>query len=123
MRLLPKSVLALAAALAACTPIQGEEAGDTAQTETALVRSVPPDGAIVRAPQTLSLAFREPVRLAEVTLAGPSGEMPMMVTSAGEQTDYRLPLSDLEAGTHEVRWRALARDGTTLEGRFSFTVR
>ena len=123
IRLLPKSALALVAALAACTPIQGNEAAETAKAETPLVRSVPADGATVQSPQTLSLIFREPVRLAEVIVAGPSGEMPMMVTSAGEQTDYQLPLSDLEAGIHEVRWRALARDGTTLEGRFSFTVR
>lgn len=123
IRLLPKSALALAAILAACTAVQGEEAVDTANAEAPLVRTVPADGATVAAPQILSLTFREPVRLAEVTITGPSGEMPMMVTSAGEQTDYQLPLVDLEAGTHEVRWRALARDGTALEGRLSFTVR
>ena len=123
IRVIPKSALALAAALAACAGIQGNEAGEPAEAEAPLVRSVPADGATVQAPQSLTLTFREPVRLAEVTLTGPSGEMPMMVTAAGEQTSYTLPLTDLEPGVHEVRWRALARDGTNLEGRLSFTVR
>jgi copper resistance protein C len=122
IRLRSQSALAFAGVLAACTAIQGNEAGDTAMAETPLARSVPADGATVRAPQTLSLTFREPVRLAEVTITGPSGEMPMMVTAAGEQTSYTLPLVDLEAGTHELRWRALRRDGAPIEGRLSFTV-
>ena len=117
------SARALAAVLAACTAIKGDETGEPANAEAPLLRSVPADGATVRAPQALSLTFREPVRLVEVTLTGPSGEMPMMVTSAGEQTSYTLPLTGLEPGAHEVGWRALARDGTNLEGRLSFTVR
>lgn len=87
-----------------------------------LVRSLPAEGASVRAPPSLSLTFREPVRLVEVIVAGPAGEMPMMVTAAGEQTSYSIPLPELEAGPHEVRWRALA-GGASHEGRLSFTVR
>lgn len=122
---MPKLALILLAALAACTPVEADRAANQAEAagETPLVRSVPANGATVDSPRTLSLTFREPVRLAEVAIAGPSGGMPMMVTSAGEQTSYALPLPDLEPGRHEVRWRALARGGTAYEGRLSFTVR
>ena len=113
------------AVLAACTPVDADRATDKAEAsrEALLVRSAPADGATVRAPQTLSLSFREPVRLVEVTITGPSGEMPMMVTAAGEQSSYAVPLPDLESGPHEVRWRALDRGGIAREGRLSFTVR
>jgi len=122
----PRFALPLIAVLAACTPVEGDQAGNEktdGPSATPLVRSVPADGATVRAPRTLSLAFRQPVRLAEVTIAGPSGEMPMMVTAAGEQSSYSIPLPDLEPGLHEVRWRALAQGGVSHEGRLSFTVR
>jgi methionine-rich copper-binding protein CopC len=46
----------------------------------------------------------------------------MMVTAAGEQTSYSIPLPELEPGLHEVRWRVLA-SGVSQEGRLSFTVR
>jgi len=121
----PRFSLPLLALLAACMPVEPDRAANetTAGGEALLVRSIPADGATARAPQTLSLSFREPVRLTEVTITGPSGEMPMMVTAAGEQTSYSIPLSDLEPGRHDVRWRALARGGVPHEGRLSFTVR
>lgn len=121
----PILACAVLAMLAACTPVEGDQAGNKADSagEVPLVRSVPADGAIVRAPQSLSLTFREPVRLAEVTLAGPSGEMPIMVTAAGEQAAYAIPLPDLEPGRYEVTWRALAPGGVSHRGRLSFTVR
>ena len=117
--------LLLLAVVTACMPAGGDRPLDEtiAGRGTLLVRSVPAEGAIVRAPQTLSLTFRAPVRLAEVAIAGPSGEMPMMVTAAGEQTSYSIPLPDLEPGHHDVRWRALARGEVSYEGRLSFTVR
>jgi len=122
---LPRIAVPVLAALSACTPVDADRATDTteASREALLARSIPAAGATVRAPQTLSLSFREPVRLVEVTITGPSGEMPMMVTAAGEQRSYTVPLPDLESGPHEVRWRALDRGGMAHEGRLSFTVR
>ncbi len=113
------------AVLAACTPVDADRATDKAEasSEALLVGSAPADGGTVRAPQSLLLSFREPVRLVEVTILGPSGEMPMMVTAAGAQTSYSIPLPGLEPGYHEVRWRALAQGGISREGRLSFTVR
>jgi methionine-rich copper-binding protein CopC len=120
-----KFFLPLLALLAACAPVaqNSSEEATEAKGGAMLVRSVPAEGATVRAPQSLSLTFFEPVRLAEVTITGPSGEMPMMVTAAGEQRSYSIPLPELEPGRHEVRWRALAQGGVSHEGRLNFTVR
>ena len=117
--------LSLWLGVAACAPLAqngADQATDPAGS-TMLVRSAPADGARVSAPASLSLTFREPVRLVEVVVAGPSGEMPMMITAAGEQTSYSIPLPDLEPGPHEVRWRVLANGGVSHEGRLSFTIR
>ena len=118
-------VLPLLGLLAACMAVEERGAANdpNAGSEAVLIQSDPADGASVRAPRLLSLTFREPVRLAEVTITGPSGEMPMMITAAGEQRSYSVPLPDLEPGRHEVKWRALAGDGAAHEGRLSFTVR
>lgn len=112
------------AVLAACAPVpQNESEAALASDGAILVSARPANGATIRAPQGLALTFRQPVRLAELTISGPSGEMPIMVTSAGLRTAYSLPLPDLEPGPYHVTWRALAQDGTTHAGRLSFTVR
>jgi methionine-rich copper-binding protein CopC len=120
-----KYSLPLLAILAACSPVEEDRSASAAEAGSGavLIRSIPANGATVRAPQSLSLTFSESVRLAEVTITGPSGEMPMMITAAGEQRSYAVPLPDLEPGRHEVRWRVLARGGVSHEGRLSFTVR
>jgi methionine-rich copper-binding protein CopC len=119
------AMLALLAVLAACAPVAGNRSanGDGADAAELLLRSAPADGASMSTPQILSLTFEQPVRLAEVTISGPSGEMPMMITAAGLQTAYSIPLPDLEPGPQQVRWRALTQDGVSHEGRLSFTVR
>ena len=123
-RPVPKPVLFLAAILAACAPVtqNDSEAATGTGAGAMLVRSVPAEGASVSTPQSLALTFRQPVRLVELIISGPAGEMPMMVTAAGEQTSYSIPLPELEPGHHEVRWRALA-GGVAQEGRLGFTVR
>lgn len=120
-----KSLLPLLAVLAACAPVQqnGSEEAMEIGGGAVLVRATPAEGAVVRAPQSLSLTFRQPVRLVELIVAGPDGEMPMMITAAGEQTSYSIPLPELPPGRHEVTWRALAPGGIPHEGRLSFTVR
>ena len=119
-----KLLLSVLAVLPACAPVAQNGSAETTEAKSSamLVDSVPAEGASVRAPQSLSLTFREPVRLVELIVAGPAGEMPMMVTAAGEQTSYSIPLPELEAGHHEVRWRALSGGGPH-EGRLSFTIR
>ena len=116
--------LSIGIASAACAPVAQNGADQATEDAggTMLVRSVPADGAQLSPPDNLSLTFREPVRLIELVIVGTSGEMPMMITAAGEQAAYSIPLPDLDPGRHEIRWRATAGDGTPLEGRLSFTI-
>ncbi len=115
-----------AVALIGCTPTTAVEPAGTAEAgdrESILASSTPAAGSTVSGPvNELMLHFSPPARLAEVTVTGPEGAMPMMVTAVGEVEHYSLPLSGLGAGSYTVDWRAIAA-GTQHEGRFGFTVR
>lgn len=88
-----------------------------------LARSTPADGATVAAPvNNLQLKFARPARLIEVTVDGPDGLSPMMITAVGETLDYSIPLPGLTGGKYRVNWRASA-SGRSYDGAFTFTVR
>lgn len=88
-----------------------------------LAWSKPADGSVVTAPvNELVFHFSPPARLGEVTVVGPEGAMPMMVTAVGEVEHYSLPLSGREAGRYSVNWNASAR-GIPYKGSFEFEVR
>lgn len=88
-----------------------------------LVRSIPAPGSAVSGPvDELSLTYDPPARLDELTINGPDGLMPMMVTAAGETDNYLLPLPDLGPGSYTVSWKAFSR-GTAHNGSFSFTIK
>lgn len=89
-----------------------------------LESSVPSDGARVTAsPENLVLNFRQPLRLAEVTVTSADGQtMPIMVTAVGLVRSYSIPISGLEPGSYRVQWRALDAAGVSREGSFGFTV-
>lgn len=119
-----QSLIALAAsALAACAaqPVTGPAPATTASS--ILQRSTPAAGAVVAAPvNTLILEFNPPALLNEVTVSGPDGTMPMMLSPVGEQPRYSLPLSGLGPGAYHVNWRASA-GGQDYRGDFAFTVK
>ena len=88
-----------------------------------LTGSTPVAGSTVAGPvDQLVLRFSPPARLNEVTVSGPDGMMPMMVTAVGEVPSYTLPLSGLGAGSYTVNWRATVK-GRAHQGSFGFTVR
>jgi methionine-rich copper-binding protein CopC len=88
-----------------------------------IVSSNPRSGTTVTGPvDELRLRFSKPARLLEVTVSGPSGDMPTMVDSAEETYEYSVPLPDLGTGKYEVRWRASA-GGEESSGRLTFSVR
>lgn len=88
-----------------------------------LVSSLPSNGEVVRAPlNRLEMHFSPPARLMEVTLSGPGGLMPMMVTPVGESAHYSLPVAGLGPGAYTVDWRAMAGSRED-KGTFAFTVR
>ena len=88
-----------------------------------LASSRPTAGSTVTGPvDELVLHFDRPARLDEVTVSGPHGVLPMMLSPAGEVRDYSLPVSELDRGAYSVSWRATAA-GQEYRGSFGFTVR
>ncbi len=87
-----------------------------------LVGSTPAAGSTVDAPvNELVLNFDPPARLMEVTVTGPEGVMPTMITPVGEVPRYSIPLSGLGPGSYRVDWRASAA-GSAHQGSFGFRV-
>ncbi len=86
-------------------------------------RSAPTNGSSVAGPvNQLLLHFARPARLLEVTVDGPDGLSPMMITAAGETNDYTIPLPGLGSGAYRVSWKASAA-GAPYTGVINFTVR
>ena len=87
------------------------------------VRSNPAGGSTVAGPvNVLVLDFSAPVALGEVTVSGPDGLMPMMLSPAGVQTHYEVPLPGLASGVYTVAWKATL-NGAPRSGSFAFTVK
>lgn len=121
------------AALAAFVLLVGCAAGAQPPTTTASAQAADPAGSAlawtkpaagstVSAPAELQFKFAMPALLGDVTVTGPQGAMPMMVTPIGEVQDYALPLPDLAPGTYKVDWSASVQ-GREQRGSFGFTVR
>lgn len=103
-------------ATAAEQPVRSGAAGSI------LAWSRPAAGSTVSSPSELVFHFSPPARLGEVSVTGPDGAMPIMVTAVGEVEHYELPLSADTPGAYEVAWRA-TRQGREYQGSFGFTVR
>lgn len=110
--------------LAACSsPAPLEPTAPASTSQSILVKSSPSPGSTVSSTaDKLELWFDPPARLHEVTVTGPEGMMPMMVTAVGEVGYYSLPLPGRSAGDYAVRWRATAA-AAEHRGEFAFTVR
>lgn len=109
------------ALLPACARVPA--VGRVAAGQSILQSSSPAGGSIVAAPvNALELRFNPPARLGEVSITGPQGVMPMMVTAVGEVGYYSLPLPDLGPGNYKVNW-AVTASGRAYDGNFAFTVR
>lgn len=113
--------------LSACvsTPASQRQNGTPADTRALLVESDPASGAVLaQPPQAVMLLFSQPVRLVEVLVTGPDGlGSPIMITSAGLQTRYVIPVSDIETGTYRVSWRSIDVTRQARQGALSFMVR
>ena len=101
----------------------GDEPSSTPAAGSILAWSIPTAGSTVGAPvNELVFHFTPPARLGEVTVTGPDGAMPMMVTAVGEVEHYSLPLSADTPGAYMVDWRATAK-GRDFRGSFGFAIR
>ena len=127
-RLHAPEALAAMFLLAACAqpeqpPAMAGSTETRAESSSILAWSKPAAGSTVSAPANeLVLHFSPPARLGEVTVTGPDGTMPMMVTAVGEVEHYSLPLSAEKAGRYTVEWKASAQ-GVDYNGSFSFEAR
>lgn len=126
------TALAAALLLAGGCSAASRDRQESAETEPAapaaargvLTSSAPANGARLSAvPTRLVLDFARPVRLAEVTVKGTDGlEMPMMVSSAGANRRYELPLDGLGRGSYTIHWRAIDEAQHSHEGDISFEI-
>jgi len=126
MRAYPALGLAAVAALigmgASCAQPPAPAAPASASQSSILVSSTPAAGSTVEAPvNELVLNFEPPARLMEVTVTGPDGTMPTMITPIGEVARYSVPLPGLGPGSYRVDWRASAA-GSAHQGSFGFRV-
>ena len=122
------SLAALVLTIGACSARTATDPAPSASvTATApldlSVASTPAAGSVVAGPvNVLALDFSAPVALGEVLITGPDGKMPMMLSSAGQQRHFEIPLPGLSAGPYRVDWRA-SRNGIEQTGTFAFTVK
>ncbi len=123
VRFILASMVALSpTALAACAAERAGTPAPVAAAASILHSSEPAANARVTQPlDRLMLHFSPPARLDEVTVAGPDGTMPMMITAVGEQAHYSIPLPALGPGAYTVGWRATA-GGVKHSGSFAITV-
>ncbi|WP_342630962.1 copper resistance CopC family protein [Marinobacter alkaliphilus] len=94
-----------------------------ANAHTDVVYSSPAsDEHVQTAPEHLELRFGDTVRLMRVNLTDGAGDRVRVDfrPSRESQTDYRIDLPTLQEGHYEVEWRAMADDGHTMTGSFSF---
>ncbi|MBC7576090.1 MAG: copper resistance protein CopC [Tardiphaga sp.] len=122
MRHSPACLLFLFALPGCATQPVDAQSRQAAETSI-LVRSTPANGATVAGPvNQLTLHFARAARLLEVTVEGPDGLSPMMITAVGEVKDYSVPLSGLGAGAYRANWKAGAA-GQTYTATIASTVR
>ena len=94
-----------------------------------LEKSAPAAGeALSESPGEIVLEFSQAPQMAgtSVRVVGPDGEpaqLPDARADDGDPTIVRLAIpAPLEGGKHEVRWRAMARDGHVVWDTFLFTI-
>lgn len=118
-----QALLAMLLALAAgCAPAPTSAPAVASSEQSILARSNPAAGATVQAPlDKIELWFDPPARLGEVTVEGPEGLMPMMVTAVGEVGYYSIPVSLSAPGGYRLAWEA-SSGGREYRGSFRFTL-
>lgn len=86
--------------------------------------TVPADGAVVVAVETLEMTFDAPMRITAISLSGSSGDVPLTRdTGMDPVTTFRAtPDAALPDGAYAVEWRGLSADGHPMQGVYRFTV-
>jgi copper transport protein len=114
------ALLAAAVLAAVFAALAGASA---AQAHASLVRSEPPDRAVVaQPPADVKLTFNEPVSPLVLRLVRPNGELvELKGAAAGETIVVTLPPGSLP-GTHLLSWRVISADGHPVGGALTFSI-
>ncbi|HEY6995728.1 MAG TPA: CopD family protein [Xanthobacteraceae bacterium] len=117
------SVLAYVAALLAALSIVAAPASP-ARAHAALVRSTPPDRAVVAlAPPALILIFNEPVAPLLIRVIAPDGRPIAPAAVVAENATVTItPPPGLQPGTHVLSWRVISADGHPVGGSLMFSI-
>ena len=90
---------------------------------SALIASVPADGAIVQAaPRQFSLTFNEPVSPLVLKLVRPDGSSSPLDRYALKGATLVIDAPELAGGTHVLFWRIVSADGHPVGGSLVFSV-
>jgi methionine-rich copper-binding protein CopC len=91
---------------------------------SALKRSDPPSGSVLKAPPpSVVLEFNEPARLTSVVAVGADqSERKLEFAPAGSATSFTVAAPALSAGRNELRWKALSKDGHPVSGTVVLVV-
>jgi methionine-rich copper-binding protein CopC len=109
---------------------------DAALARVQVLSSTPAADANVSSVRELKLAFSEPITdklsgvdIVMTAMRGMTNHQPMKIlgfktalTSDGKTMNVTLPRA-LPAGTYQVTWHAVSRDGHSTEGNYSFAAR
>lgn len=96
-----------------------------AHAHASLIRSEPPDRAVVAAlPAEIKLVFNEPVSPLVLRLVLPSGEViELKARQAADGASIILPLPPgSSVGTHLLSWRVVSADGHPVGGSLTFSI-
>ena len=89
------------------------------------LRSAPANGATLESsPDEIGIEFEGEMRITQFDVVGPNGRVRLADTPGNAPTEryFVAPADSLPAGTYEVSWRGLARDGHMMSDGFRFTI-
>ena len=96
----------------------------SAHAHASLIRSDPPDRAVVaQPPAVVALVFNEPVSPVVLRLVGPNGDTSELNEVAAENATLTAVLPQgLARGTHLLSWRVISADGHPVGGALAFSI-
>lgn len=99
---------------------------DGSFSHTKMTGSVPAEGATARAGLAkIQLGFAQPVRLMMVKVMNTAHNKDVKAEfrpASTYKTTFHFKVAPLEAGSHQVSWTAIAKDGHVMKGSLSFNV-
>jgi len=97
-----------------------------ALAHTTLSTSTPKDGAeLQESPPTIEIQFKDAAKLTAVTITNDADKNARRLEFAAgpKPNTFVVAKPMLAAGTNEVKWTALSKDGHVMSGKLHFTVK